>query len=81
MAEGLLPHKVKELYVVGAPVMNHWVDISATIDTKIEALMAHASQFVGRADEVAKRVREQRATVGQKYNVAYAEEFHFALNR
>jgi LmbE family N-acetylglucosaminyl deacetylase len=79
--EGLSPHKVRELYVVGAPTLNHWVDISETMDLKIEALLAHASQFVGRVDEVVKRVREQRATIGQKYGVAYAEEFHLALNR
>jgi len=81
MSEGLVPHKVKELYVVGAPVLNHWVDISDTIDTKIEALLAHASQLAGRAEEVTKRVREQRSTIGQKYGVAYAEEFHLSINR
>lgn len=81
LAEGLKPHKVKELYVVGAPHLNHWVDISDTMDTKIEALLAHASQFVGRTDEVAKRVRQMRAEIGQKYDVAYAEEFHLSVNR
>jgi LmbE family N-acetylglucosaminyl deacetylase len=81
LAEGLAPHKVKELYVVGAPSLNYWVDISDTIDTKIEALMAHASQFVGRADELAQRVREQRASIGEKYGVPYAEEFHRSINR
>jgi LmbE family N-acetylglucosaminyl deacetylase len=81
LAEGLMPHKVKELYIVGAPNQNHWVDISDTMDIKIEALMAHASQFVGRTDEIAQRVREQRATIGQKYGVTYAEEFHLSVNR
>jgi LmbE family N-acetylglucosaminyl deacetylase len=81
LAEGFQPHKVKELYVVGAPSLNHWVDISETMDTKIEALMAHASQFIGHADQLAQRVREQRATIGQKYDVTYAEEFHLSINR
>jgi LmbE family N-acetylglucosaminyl deacetylase len=81
LEEGLLPHKVKELYIVGAPVMNHWVDISETIDQKIEALQAHASQFIGRADEVAQRVRERQAETGKQYDVAYAEEFHLSTNR
>lgn len=81
LAEGLKPHKVKELYVVGAPNLNHWVDISDTLERKIEALMEHASQFIGRSNEVAQRVREQRATIGQKYGVSYAEEFHLSVNR
>ncbi len=81
LAEGLVPHKVKELYVVGAPVVNHWVDISETLEIKIEALMAHASQFVGHADEVAKRVRERHAESGQKYGVPAVEEFHLSENR
>jgi len=81
LQEGLLPHKVKELYVVGAPVSNHWVDITETIDSKINALMAHASQFIGHADEVAQRIRERLGEVGQKYGVDYAEEFHLSENR
>lgn len=81
LAQGLNPHKVQELYIVGAPVENHWIDISATIDLKIEALLAHASQFTGHADQVARRVRELHAALGQKYGVAYAEEFYFARQR
>lgn len=81
LAQGLKPHKVQELYIVGAPVENHWIDISDTIDLKIEALLAHASQFVGHSDEVAQRVRELHAALGQKYGVAYAEEFYLARQR
>ena len=43
--------------------------------------MAHASQFIGHSEELAKRVREQRATIGEKYGVTYAEEFHLSINR
>jgi LmbE family N-acetylglucosaminyl deacetylase len=81
LSEGLSPHKVKELYVVGTPVVNHWVDVSETIDVKIEALMAHASQFVGHAEEVAERIRSRLSEAGKQYGVAFAEEFHFAENR
>jgi LmbE family N-acetylglucosaminyl deacetylase len=81
LAEGLQPHKVKELYVVGAPVANHWVDISETLEVKINALLAHASQFIGHADEVAKNVRERLGEVGKQYGVEYAEEFHLSINR
>jgi LmbE family N-acetylglucosaminyl deacetylase len=81
MEAGLVPHKVKELYVVGAPTVNHWVDVSETIDVKIEALLAHASQFPERGDEVIQRVRERLAEVGQRYGVEYAEDFHLSINR
>lgn len=51
-----------------------------TIDLKIEALLAHASQYIGRTEVAARQLRKQRARIGKKYNVAYAEEFHRALN-
>src|SRR5581483_1177333 len=35
LTRGLKPHKVQELYIVGAPAENHWVDISDTLDLKI----------------------------------------------
>jgi LmbE family N-acetylglucosaminyl deacetylase len=46
LAEGLAPHKPREvwLYFTAGAHTNHWVDISDTIDQKIAALEAHASQ-------------------------------------
>ncbi|MBI5575481.1 MAG: PIG-L family deacetylase [Deltaproteobacteria bacterium] len=41
------PHRVQAVYVCSTQSPNTWVDISATIDTKIEALKAHASQLNG----------------------------------
>jgi LmbE family N-acetylglucosaminyl deacetylase len=47
LQQGLNPHKVKEvwLYFTGAHQVNHWVDITDTIEQKIAALAAHASQI------------------------------------
>ena len=47
LAEGLAPHKVREvwLYFTSAQHVNHWVDITATLDQKVQALEAHASQL------------------------------------
>src|SRR5260370_6941749 len=47
LAEGLEAHKVREvwLYFTGGQHVNHWVDISETIEQKIAALEAHASQI------------------------------------
>jgi LmbE family N-acetylglucosaminyl deacetylase len=47
LAEGLAAHKVKEVWLFfgGAQNVNHWVDISDTIEQKIGALEAHVSQI------------------------------------
>src|SRR5947207_15037653 len=47
LAEGLQPCKVREvwLYFTAGQHVNHWVDISATIEQKIAALAAHTSQI------------------------------------
>src|SRR5216684_4163356 len=81
LKEGLLPHKIAEVYIMGAPVVNHFVDISDVIDIKIEALLCHASQFIGRTEQMETMIRTRSADLGAKYGVAYAEEFHRAENR
>ena len=45
IAEGLQPHKVRELYLWGANETNFDVDITDVLELKIEALLAHPSQF------------------------------------
>lgn len=47
---GLDVHKVKELYLWGANEPNFSVDISAVIEQKVAALVAHDSQFGGESD-------------------------------
>ncbi len=45
IAEGLHPHKVRELYLWGANETNFDVDITELLELKIQALLAHPSQF------------------------------------
>lgn len=47
LAEGLEAHKVKEvwLYFTGGQHVNHFVDITETLEQKVAALAAHASQL------------------------------------
>lgn len=45
LADGLQPHKVRELYLWGANEPNYHADVTAVAETKIAALLAHASQF------------------------------------
>jgi len=74
MAQGLEPHKVKEVYMMWWEIPEVVVDISETIDLKIKALACHVSQM---KDMVAmeKRVRERGAELGKPNGYAYAETF------
>jgi LmbE family N-acetylglucosaminyl deacetylase len=47
LSDGLQPYKVREvwLYFTSGAHVNHWVDVSDTIEQKIAALEAHASQI------------------------------------
>lgn len=81
LAAGLQPHKIAEIYVTGAPVLNHVVDTSATIDLKIAALRAHKSQFGEHFAEVEQFVRTRDAERGSSHGFACAEEFHRIENQ
>jgi LmbE family N-acetylglucosaminyl deacetylase len=74
-AAGLHPHKVKEIYLWGAASPNVWIDISSSIDRKIEALREHVSQ-VGQATELAERIRERSKATGEPHGLAFAEAFY-----
>jgi LmbE family N-acetylglucosaminyl deacetylase len=43
--EGLTPHQVKQVYIWGASELNLWVNITETLNHKIEALRQHKSQM------------------------------------
>jgi LmbE family N-acetylglucosaminyl deacetylase len=73
-ASGLLAHKVKEVYLWGPPTPNTWIDISTSIEKKIEALRHHVSQ-VGQATELAARIRERAKAVGEPKGFPMAEAF------
>jgi len=76
-AQGLKPHKVREVYFWGADAPNTFIDISDTIDKKVAALGCHASQisglFTGRLEE---RLRERAAQVGEGHGISMAEAFY-----
>lgn len=81
LAQGLEPHKVREVYLMWWENPELVVDISDTIDLKIKALACHVSQFKDFAG-VEKRVRERGAELGKPKGYAYAETFDLiALDR
>ena len=74
--EGLPPWRgLRELWIMGPGLHPRIVDITATIDRKIEALMCHESQVGPQAEEVAGFVRTFTAEIGAAAGVAHAESF------
>ena len=45
LQEGLSEHNVKQVYLFHTDQPNHYVDIAATLETKIAARCAHVSQI------------------------------------
>jgi LmbE family N-acetylglucosaminyl deacetylase len=78
--EGLLPHKVKEIYIVGTPQPNIAIDISAVFERKLHALHAHASQVGAVNPELDARMRQWAIELGEKYGLPMAEVFHRTEN-
>jgi len=79
LEEGFEPHAVHEIYLVGSVQPNRWVDISDTIDLKIEAIKAHASQIGD--PEVLERVRQRALDIDQYGRQVYREAFHYLYIR
>ncbi len=75
---GYEPHNVKRVYIHGAEKPDTWIDISATIDTKIAALKKHVSQ-VGEWQEMEKVIRDWAAEDGKEHGMAYAESYKVML--
>ena len=74
LAQGLEPHAVREVHLMGRGEPELVVDISETIDLKIAALACHASQMPDRA-ALDRSVRERHAELGQLHGYRYAEIF------
>ncbi len=74
LAEGLEPHKVREVLIAGAAEADTWVDIGDTLDAKCAALRAHATQ-VGAGDWVDALLRGWATRDGKRAGVRYAEAY------
>ena len=74
-AEGLDVHQVRAVYLSGTLEPNLWVDITDTLERKIEALFCHASQLVETGDWFREFLRESAIAAGRAAGVQYAEAF------
>ena len=69
---GLGAHRVRRVYLFWSDRSDTWVDVSGTLDRKIDALRAHASQ-IRDTDALAKRIRTWSAEEGATIGVSAAE--------
>jgi LmbE family N-acetylglucosaminyl deacetylase len=74
---GYEPHNVKRLYLHGSEKPDTWVDIAATIDTKIAALVKHVSQ--SDTHEADTWMREWAKEEGQAKGIEYAEAYRVMI--
>jgi LmbE family N-acetylglucosaminyl deacetylase len=75
LTEGLIEHRVHNVYFFSTDVPNYYVDISTTLEQKIAALKCHRSQIGDRPIE--DFVRARAIAVGQEVGLAAAEAFHY----
>ncbi|MGD9935312.1 MAG: PIG-L deacetylase family protein [Dehalococcoidia bacterium] len=71
LTEGLEPHKVAEIWMGASERANTWIDISGTLDLKVEALKAHPSQLGPEIVEFAGQMARWAAE-GQPFEFAEA---------
>jgi LmbE family N-acetylglucosaminyl deacetylase len=75
VAGGLAVHQVGRVYLSGTLDPNCWIDISAQVDRKIDALFCHRSQLVDARDSFREFLRERAALAGREAGLAFAEGF------
>ena len=75
---GLASHVVRRLYLFWPTDPNVRVDVTATIDRKIDALRAHASQ-IKEPDKLETRIRAWATDVGEPIGVAAGEAFRLVV--
>ena len=75
LAEGLDVHHVQAVYLSGTLEPNCWVDISDTLERKIDALFCHASQLTETGEWFREFLRDRAEEAGREAGVAYAEGF------
>lgn len=69
------PWQVSTVYLSGTAEPDVWVDVSATVAAKVDALSCHASQFEGSSDWFRSGVRERAEETGRQVGLPAAESF------
>jgi len=75
LQNGLDISRVHEAYLFGTAEPDTWIDITDTIDTKIHAASAHASQIRDTDGRRGERQKARAHEVGEPQGLQYAEAF------
>ena len=68
-------HQVESVYLSGTLEPDAWVDVTDSIDTKLEALLCHRSQLGETGEWFHQVVRQRAEEEGRRAGVRYAEGF------
>jgi LmbE family N-acetylglucosaminyl deacetylase len=83
--EGLEPHKVRELWYWGADQPDVIVDVSASIERQIAALIRHESQIPGfnvaDGESIGQRIKQSAAEHAKGYDFEYGAVFRRLVAR
>lgn len=69
------PHPVGLVLLSGTLEPNVWVDVTTSLETKIDALLCHTSQLDGSEDLFREVLRRRAEAEGRAAGVRYAESF------
>ena len=78
-AEGLDVHQPRAVYLSGTFEPNAWIDVTDTLERKIEALFCHASQLTETGEWFRDYLRESAEGAGKVAGTTYAEGFRRLL--
>ena len=81
LREGPPPHSVGEICLFQTDNPDFWVDVTETLELKLQAIREHRSQTAHSGEEIMKRVRKWAETAGKEAGVALAEGFKAILPR
>lgn len=75
LEQGLEPHNVSEVWVMGHPEPDTWIDVTESIDVSIDALLQHTSQLSGSPEEIERFMKVGRRKRARGKGMRYAETF------
>jgi len=75
LVEGIDPWRVREVYLFWTDNADYWEDITPCLETRIAALMRHASQVGLDQGKLAERIRQRAREAGDGPGYAAAEAF------